>query len=65
MKLERNGFEGIESRGEGKEKKRAKRFKGYRLRMTDKEAARLERLSEETGMSKADVMRDALEKYRG
>lgn len=46
-------------------RKKAKRLKQYRLRMTDKEADRLKTLSEETGMSQADVMRDALDKYRG
>lgn len=45
-------------------KKRPKRFKQYRLRMTNAEADRLRRLSDETGMSCADVIRDALEKYR-
>lgn len=48
-----------------KNKKKPKRYKQYRLRMTDAEDARLKRLSEETGMSCADVMRDALDKYRG
>lgn len=33
--------------------------------MTDAEDARLKKLSEETGMSCADVMRDALDKYPG
>lgn len=37
----------------------------YRLRMNDSEAAKLKRLSEETGMSCADVLRDALDKYKG
>jgi hypothetical protein len=46
-------------------KKKPKRYKQYRLRMSDAEDARLKRLSEETGMSCADVMRDALDKYRG
>ena len=48
-----------------KNKKKPKRYKQYRLRMSDAEDARLKRLSEETGMSCADVMRDALDKYRG
>ena len=48
-----------------KNKKKPKRYKQYRLRMSDAEDARLKRLSEETGMSCADVMRDALERYRG
>ena len=48
-----------------KNKKKPKRYKQYRLRMNEAEDARLKRLSEETGMSCADVMRDALEKYRG
>lgn len=48
----------------GNKRKKAKRLKQYRLRMTDKEASRLEDLSAATGMSKADVMRDALDKYR-
>lgn len=46
-------------------KKKPKRDRQYRLRMTDAEDARLKRLSEETGMSCADVMRDALDKYPG
>lgn len=46
-----------------KNKKKPKRYKQYRLRMSDAEDARLKRLSEETGMSCADVMRDALERY--
>ena len=51
---------------QGKQKrKKPKRFKQYRLRMTDKEADRLKTLSEQTGMSCADVMRDALDKYEG
>lgn len=48
-----------------KNKKKPKRYKQYRLRMSDAEDARLKRLSEETGMSCADVMRDALDKYMG
>ena len=48
-----------------KNKKKPKRYKQYRLRMSDAEDARLKRLSEETGMSCADVMRDALERYMG
>lgn len=44
-------------------KKKPKRLKQYRLRMTDKEVERLDRLSVKTGMSKADVLRDALDKY--
>lgn len=46
-------------------KKKQKRLKQYRLRMTDREADRLKTLSEQTGMSCADVMRDALDKYDG
>ena len=47
-----------------KKRKKPRRQRQYRLRMTDKEASRLEDLSAATGMSKADVMRDALDKYR-
>ena len=50
---------------ERNDKRKPKRYKQYRLRMTDAEDARLKRLSEETGMSCADVMRDALDKYPG
>ena len=50
---------------EEQNKKKTKRLKQYRLRMTDKEDDRLRRLSEETGMSRADVIRDALDRYRG
>lgn len=46
-------------------KRKPKRYKQYRLRMSESEDARLKRLSEETGMSCADVMRDALDKYTG
>jgi hypothetical protein len=46
-------------------RKKPRRMQQYRLRMTDKEADRLKRLSKETGMSCADVLRDALEKYKG
>lgn len=48
-----------------KRKKKAKKFKQYRLRMTEREADNLKRLSEKTGMSQADVLRDALDRYRG
>ena len=46
-------------------RKKPRRMQQYRLRMNDSEAAKLKRLSEETGMSQADVLRDALDKYRG
>lgn len=46
-------------------RKKPRRLQQYRLRMNDSEAERLKKLSEETGMSCADVLRDALDKYRG
>ncbi len=45
-------------------KKKPKKLKQYRLRMTNAEVDHLRNLSDETGMSCADVIRDALEKYR-
>ena len=51
--------------GELGRRKKPRRMQQYRLRMNDSEAAKLKRLSEETGMSCADVLRDALDKYKG
>lgn len=50
---------------ESNRRKKPRRLQQYRLRMNDGEAAKLKRLSEETGMSCADVLRDALDKYKG
>lgn len=47
------------------EKKKPRRLQQYRLRMSDAEAERLKQLSGETGMSCADVLRDALDQYKG
>ena len=55
----------LENGSENKNRSRAKRFKQYRLRMTNKEDIHLKALSEKYGMSCADILRDALEKYRG
>lgn len=49
----------------GRTKKEDSKNNQYRLRMSDEESEMLKILSEESGLSRADILRKALKNYYG